>query len=172
MFYSNSRNSFNVRPLCFRMSASVPFASAECIGTTVLKAPSGERFSKETWLPFWRNSTNPARLSARTTRSPETLGSFATSMRDFYGCPKLLGLERSLFRHAPGFQVQLDSFPKIPSSALDIAALRSHAQLRTTRNIEFFFFGNQHRESVSHMAMLADVAQPGKQHEKRTSRIS
>jgi hypothetical protein len=163
MSYSNSRNSFSVRPLCFRMSASIPLASEECIGTTVLKTLSVERFSKETWLPFWRNSTKPARLRARITRSPETLGNFATSVGDFDRRPEFLRLGRSLLRRAPGFQIQLDGFAQVSARAFHIAALRSHAQLRASRDVKLLFLSDQNRESIGHMAMLADVAQPGKQ---------
>lgn len=163
MPYSNSRNSFSVRPHCFRMSASVPLASTECIGTTVLKTLSLERFSNETWLPFCRNSTKPARLRARITRSPETLGNFGTSVRNFHRRPEFLRLDRSFFRRAPGFQIQLNSFAQIPARAFYIAALRSDAQLRASSDVKLLFFGDQNRESVGHMAMLADVAQPGKQ---------
>jgi hypothetical protein len=163
MSYSSSRNSSSVRPLRFRMSASVPLASAECTGTTVLNTPSVERFSKETRLPYWRNSTKPARLRARTTRSPETLGNLATSVRDFDGRPEFLWLDRSLFRRAPGFQIQLNSFAQIIARAFHVAALRSHAQLWASSDVKLFFLSDQNREPVVHMAMLAAVAQPGKQ---------
>lgn len=162
MPYSNSRNSFSVRPLCFRMSASVPFASVECMGTTVLKTLSLERFSNETWLPFCRSSTKPGRLRARITRSPETLGNFGTSVRNFHRRPKFLRLDRSFFRRAPGFHIQLNSFAQVPACAFDIAALRRHTELRASGDIKLLFFYNQNREPVGHMAMLADVAQPGK----------
>jgi hypothetical protein len=155
MHHNNSRNSSSVKPLCFRMSASVPLASTECIGTTVLNTISAERFSKDTWLPFCRNSTKPARFSARMTRSPETLGSFGTSGRNFNRCPEFLRFDRPVFRCAPGFQIQLDSFAQISSSTLNVVTLRGDAQLRAARDVKVFFFGDENRESVSHMAMLA-----------------
>lgn len=163
MTYSSSRNSFSVRPLCFRMSASVPLASTECIGTTVLKTLFAECFSKETWLPFCRNSTKPARFRARSTRSPETLGNFATSVRDFHRRPEFLWLDRSLFRRAPGFQIQLNGFAQIPTRTFNIVALRRHTELRASSDVKLLFFGDENREPVGHMAMLSDVAQPGKQ---------
>jgi hypothetical protein len=163
MSYSSSRNSSTVRPLCFRMSPRVPLASTEGIGTTVLKTPSVERFSRETWLPFSRNSTKPACLRALITRSPETLGNFATSVRNFDGGPEFLWLDRSLFRCAPGFQIQLNSFAQVPARAFHIAALRSHTRLRASSHVKLLFFSDENRESIGHMAMLADVAQPGKQ---------
>jgi hypothetical protein len=155
MHHNNSRNSSSVNPLCLRMSASVPLARTECIGTTVLNTISVERLSKETWLPFCRSSTKPARFNARTTRSPEMLGSLATSGRNFDRRPEFLRFDRPVFRGAPGFQIQLDSFTQISASTLDVVALRSDTEFGAACNIEIFFFGDEHRESVSHMAMLA-----------------
>ena len=129
MHHNNSRNSSSVSPLCFRMSASVALASTACIVTTVLNTISAERFSEETWLPFCRRSTNPA----------ETLGSFGTSIGNFDGCP----------------QIQFDGLAQIPASTFDIVALRSDTQFWTAGELKVFCFGDQHRESVSHMAILA-----------------
>ena len=158
MYYRNSRNSSSVRPLCLRRSARVPFARAECMGTTVRKTISAVRFSKETWLPFCGSSRKPAGFNARITRSPETLGSFATSRRNFDGSPEFLRFDRPVFRRAPGFQIQFDGFAQISASSFDIAALRSNTQFWTAGHLKVFFFGDQYRESVSHMAMLALAA--------------
>ena len=155
MYYSNSRNSSSVRPLCLRRSARGPFARAECMGTTVRKTISAVRFSKETWLPFCRSSTKPAGFHARITRSPETLGSFATSRRNFDGSPEFLRFDRPVFRRAPGFQIQFDGLAQISASSFDIVALRSNTQFWTAGDVKVFLFGDQYRESVSHMAMLA-----------------
>jgi hypothetical protein len=155
MYYSNSRNSSSVRPLCLRMSASVPFARTECIGTTVREMISAERFSSETWLPFCRSSTKPARFNARITRSPETLGSFGTSGGNFDGCPEFLRFDGPVFRRTPGFQVQFDGLAQITSRTFNVAPLRSHSQFRAAGDVKLFFFGDQDRESVSHMGMLA-----------------
>ena len=160
--YRISKNSSSARPLCLRMSESVPLASSLCIGTTVLNTRSAVRFSRETWLPFWRNSTNPARFSARISRSPETLGSFGMSMRDFDGSPECLAFGCRAFGDAPGLQVQFDGFAKAGAGCLDIFSLRSDVQRRATRNIPSIFFGNQRGESVSHKPMLADVHSPSK----------
>jgi hypothetical protein len=157
MHYRNSRNSSNVRPLCLRMSARVPFASTECIGTTVRKTIPEVRFSKETWLPFCLNSANPARFNARTTRSPETLGSLGTSVRDFDRRPEFLAFYGSFFRSAPGFQIQFDRFAQISTSSLDVSALGSYTQFRASCHEKLVFFGDQNRESVSHKAMLSDA---------------
>jgi hypothetical protein len=159
MHHNNSRNSSSIKPLCLRMSASVPLASTECIGTTVLNTISVERFSKETWLPFCRSSTKPARFNARTTRSPEILGSFGTSGRNFDRCPEFLRFDRPVFRRAPGFQIQFDGLAQISASSFDVVALRSDTQFRAAGDVNVFFFGDEHRESVSHMAMLALHAQ-------------
>jgi hypothetical protein len=157
MHYSNSRNSSTVRPLCLRMSARVPFASTECIGTTVRNTISEVRFSSETWLPFCRNSAKPARFNARITRSPETLGSLGTSVRDFDRRPEFLTLDGPFFRRAPGFQIQFDGFAQISASILNVSALRSYAQFGASRDVKLIFFGDQNRESVSHRAMLSDA---------------
>ena len=155
MHHNNSRNSSSVKPLCLRMSASVPLASTECIGTMVLNTISEERLSKETWLPFCRSSTKPARFNARTTRSPEILGSFATSGRNFDRRPEFLRFVGAVFRGAPGLQIQFDGFAQISASAFDVVTLRSDAQFWTAGDVKVFFFGDQDRESVSHTAMLA-----------------
>ena len=158
MHYRNSRNSSSVRPLCLRMSARVPLARTECIGTTVRNTISEVRFSSETWLPFCRNSAKPARFNARTTRSPETLGSLGTSVRDFHRGPEFLSPERPLFRCAPGFQVQFNGFAQISASILNVSALRSYPQFGTSRDVKLVFFSDQNRESVSHIAMLSNAA--------------
>ncbi len=69
-------------------------------------------------------------------------------------------------RRAPGFQIQLDGFAQIAARGFNVAALRSHAQLWASSDVKLLFFGDQNRESIGHMAMLADVAQPGKQSSK------
>ena len=144
------------------MSESVPLASSLCIGKTVLQTRSDARSSRDTWLPFWRNSTNPVRFSARTTRSPETLGSFGMSMRNFDGSPECFAFGCRPFRNAPGLQIEFDSFAKARASALDVFPLRSDVQLWATRNIPTIFSGNQRGESVGHKAMLADVQKASK----------
>jgi hypothetical protein len=154
--YNNFRNSSSGRPVCLRMSDSVPFASSLCIGTTVLKTRSDVRFSRETWLPFWRNSTKPALFRARTTRSPETLGSLGISTRNFDGGPERFAFRRCPLRNAPGFDVQFNGFAKAGTRALDIFSLGSDVQLRAARDIPAVFFGNQRRKSVCHKPMLAD----------------
>jgi len=155
--YNNSRNSSSAKPLCLRMSESVPLANSLCIGTTVLKVPSEVRFSRDTWLPFWRNSTKPARFSARTTRSPETLGSFGMLVRDFDCGPERFAFRCRTLGNAPSLEVKLDGFAKAGAGALDIFSLRSDVQFRTACDVPTVFFGNQRRESVSHKPMLADV---------------
>jgi len=155
--YRRSRNSSTAKPHCLRTSDSVPLASSPCIGTTVLNTRSLVRFSNDTWLPLWRNSTKPARFSARTTRSPETLGSFGILVRDFDCRPERFTLRSRTLGDAPGFQVKLDGFAKAGACALDIFTLRSDVQLWTARNIPAVFLGNQSGESVRHKPMLADV---------------
>src|SRR5256885_14380771 len=59
------------------------------MGTTVFQVFSATLFSRETWLPFWRSCTKPARFKALITRSPETLGSLGISARNFDGGPDL-----------------------------------------------------------------------------------
>jgi hypothetical protein len=166
--YKSSRNSWSDRPLCLRMSDSVPLASSACSGTTVLKTRSDARFSRETWLPLWRNSTKPARFSARSTRSPETLGSFGMSMRNFDGSPECFAFGCRAFGNAPSLQIKFDGFAKAGAGALDVFSLRSDVQLRATRNIPAIFPGNQRGESVGHKAMLADVHNASKVLEQST----
>jgi len=71
-------------------------------------------------LSFCRNSENPARFKARTTRSPETLGSLGMSMRDFDGRPERRVFGWPFFREAPCFEVKLDGFAEVGTSALNI----------------------------------------------------
>lgn len=160
--YKSSRKSSTVRPHCLRISANVPLATSLCSGTTVLKTRSAVRFSKERWLPFWRNSTKPARFSARTTRSPETLGNFGISVRDFDGGPKRFAFGRGTFGKAPSFQVQLDGFAEASAGTFNVASLRRDIQLRAAGYVPAVFFGDQHGESVRHNPMLTDVARPSK----------
>ena len=87
--------------------------------------------------------------------SPETLGSFGTSIGNFDGCPEFLRFDRPVFRRAPSLQIQFDGFAQISASTFDIVALRRNTQFRTAGDVKVFFFGDQDRESVSHMAMLA-----------------
>jgi hypothetical protein len=155
--YRKSRNSSTAKPHCLRISDNVPLASSPCIGTTVLNTRSLVRFSSDTWLPFWRNSTKPARFSARTTRSPETLGSFGILVRDFDCGPERFAFRCRTLGNAPGLQVQLDCFAKAGTGALDIFSLRSDTQLWAARDIPTVFLGNQRGESVRHKPMLADV---------------
>jgi hypothetical protein len=58
----------------------------------------------------------------------------------------------------PGFQIRLDGFAQIPTSTFDIVALRSNTQFWAAGYVKAFFFSDQDRESVSHMAMLARPA--------------
>jgi hypothetical protein len=99
------------------------------MGTTVRKMISAVRFSKETWFPFCRSSRKSARFNARITSSPETLGSFGTSIGNFDRCPEFLRFDRSVFRRAPSFQVKFDGFAQISASTFDIVALRGDTQL-------------------------------------------
>ena len=59
------------------------------------------------------------------------------------------------FGCGPGFQIQFDGFAQISASTFDIVAFRSNTQFRAAGDVKVFFFGDEHRESVSHMAMLA-----------------
>ena len=156
------RNSSRLRPHWLRMSERVPRANSACIGTTVLNVRSDVHFSKDTWLPFWRNSMKPARFSARTTRSPETPGSFGILMRDFYCRPESLSLADGPVRNSPRFEIQLDSFAQIGPSALHISPLRSDVQFRTTCHVPAVVLGDQGGESVGHKPMLRDVHSAGK----------
>ena len=158
--YKSSRKLSSVKPLCLRISDSVPLASSPCIGATVLKRRSDVRFSRETWLPFWRNSTKPARLRARTTRSRETLGSLGMSTRHFDCSPERFTFCGGTFGNAPGLEVEFDGLAQTGTGALDIASLRSNVQLRAPRNEPGIFFGNQRGESVGHKPKLTDV--PGR----------
>src|ERR1700753_54655 len=144
------------------MSDRVPFASSVCIGTTVRNTLSPERRSTETWLPFWRSSVKPARLRARTKRSPETLGNLGMSAGYFYGSPERFKLSRSILGRAPGFEIQLDCLTQILASTDDVFALGSHTQLRAAGHIPIFFFRDQRREAVSHRVMLTKTTVSGK----------
>src|SRR5437899_8728651 len=139
------------------------------MGTTVLKTNSAVRFSNDTWLPFCLNSTKPARLSARTTRSPETLGSLGMSVGDFDGRPERGTVHGALFRHSPGFQIKLDRLAQVCASALDVRALRCDAQFRAPGHVQAVFFRNERGEAISHKAMLAEVWAAGK---NRTGLVS
>jgi hypothetical protein len=55
----------------------------------------------------------------------------------------------------PGFQIQFDGFAQISACTFDIAALRGYARFRAAGDVKLFFFGDEDRESVSHMGMLA-----------------
>ena len=59
------------------------------------------------------------------------------------------------FRRAPGFQIHFDGFARVTSRTFDVVTLRGDAQFRAAGDVKVFFFGDEHRESVSHMAMLA-----------------
>lgn len=52
----------------------------------------------------------PTTFSALTTRSPDTLGRFGMSSRNFDGCPELRRFGGPPVRSAPSFEVKLDSF--------------------------------------------------------------
>jgi hypothetical protein len=150
LLYSNSRNSSTVKPACFKMSPRVPLASVLCMGTTVRKTLSPARFSSDTWLPLCRNSTKPAFFRARTTRSPETLGSLVISFRDFYDSPKRCLAAGRRFRHAPSFEIQLDGLAEVGSSRLHIFPLRRNAKLRATSNVPLVFFGYESGKAIVH----------------------
>jgi len=62
----------------------------------------------------------------------------------------------------PGFQVQLDGLAQISASIFDIGALRCDTQFWAAGHVKVFFFGDEDRESVGHMGMLALQALPGK----------
>src|SRR5260370_38117551 len=98
--------------------------------TTVLKTRSLVCFSNDTWLPLWRNSMKPPGFSARTTRSPETLGSFGILVRDFDGGPERFTLRSRTLGDTPDLQVELDRFATAATGALDIFPLRSDVHLR------------------------------------------
>jgi len=87
-------------------------------------------FFERNMAAFWRNSTKPALFSARTTRSPETLGSFGMSVGDFDRCPELRGFGGPRLGHAPGFEVELDRFAKVGPGTFDVLALGSDTQFR------------------------------------------
>jgi len=148
--YSNSRNSSTVNPDCFKMSERVPLASEPCMGTTVRNTVSPTRLSSETWLPFCLNSTNPAFLRARTTRSPETVGSLVISLRDFDDRPEGSFAVRRRFWGTPSFEIQLNGLAQVGPSRLDIFPLRRDAKLRAARDVPFIFFGDQRGEAVVH----------------------
>jgi len=150
LLYSNSRNSSTVKPACFKMSPRVPLASELCMGTTVRKTFSPARFSSDTWLPFCRNSTKPAFLRARTTRSPETVGSFVISFGDFYDSPEGRFATGRRLWDAPRFEIQFNGFAQVGPSRLDIFPLRCNAKFRAARDVPFFFFGDERREPVVH----------------------
>jgi hypothetical protein len=65
-----------------------------------------------------------------------------------------LRFDRPVFRRAPGFQIQLDGFAQIFSSAFAVVALRGDTQFQAAGDIKVFFFGDEDRESVSRMGML------------------
>src|ERR1700676_613233 len=155
--YRRSRNSSSLRPHCLRMSERVPFANSECMGTTVLKTCSPTFFSRDTWLPFCRNSTKPPRLRARMARSPEMLGNLGISVRNFDGRPERWAFGWPLFRDAPGFEVQRDGFSKVRAGSFDIFALRGNVQLWATGDVPRVFLGDEHREAISHIRIVAEV---------------
>src|SRR6266849_8041998 len=100
----------------------------------------------------------PARLSARTRRSPDMLGSLAIGdlVSDFYKRPK--GLLRGVgLWGAPGFQVHLDGFAKVGPRGFDILALRGNTQFRAPGDIPVVFFRDQSGEAVVHSVMLTEV---------------
>src|SRR5256885_9388050 len=123
-------------------------------GNNSLKTWPSKWRSSDTWLPFWRSSTNPARFSARITRSPETLGSFGISAGDFQSCPERLALSWTLFWNAPGFEVELDRFAQVGARRFDVLALRRDIQLRTSGDVPSVFFCDERRKAISHRAML------------------
>jgi hypothetical protein len=59
------------------------------------------------------------------------------------------------FRRSPSLQIQFDGLAQIPASTFDFVALRSDTQFWTAGDVKVFFFGDQDRESVSHVAMPA-----------------
>ena len=162
MTYRSSRNSSMLTPDCLRMSERVPRANSVWSGTTVLKTRSDVRFSSDTWLPSWRNSMKPARFRARTTRSPETLGSFGISMGDFHGGPESFSVGGRPVRNPPSFEVQLNRLTQVCPSALYVFSLRGDVQLRAARYIPAVVLGDQGGESVGHTPMLTDVESPSK----------
>src|SRR5438445_9613471 len=139
------------------------------MGTTVLKTNSAVRFSNDTWLPFCLNSRKPARLSARTTRSPETLGSLGMSVGNFDGRPERGTVHGALFRHSPGFQIKLDRLAQVCAGVFDVRALRCNAQFRATGHVQAVFLRDECREAVGHKAMLAELWPAGK---NRTDLVS
>src|SRR5271169_4861031 len=150
LLYSNSRNSSTVKPACFKMSERVPLASELCMGTTVRNTFSPARFSSDTWLPFCLNSTKPAFLRARITRSPETVGSFVISLGDFDYSPERGLAARRRLGGAPSFEIKLNGLAQVGPSRFDIFSLRGNAKLRTAGDIPIIFFGDQRGEAIVH----------------------
>src|SRR5256885_14882585 len=105
------------------------------MGTTVFQVFSATLFSRETWLPFWRSCTKPARFKALITRSPETLGNLGMSAGNFDRSPKLGSFGRSAVRGTPGFEVELDSFAQVGARGFHVFSLRGDAQFGTACDI-------------------------------------
>lgn len=148
--YNNSFNSSDVNSACLRISERVPFARVECCGTTVRRTLSPILFSSETWLPFCRRTTNPTRLSARTSRSPEMLGNRGTSPCNLDERPERLLRYAIRFGRTPRLKIKLDGFPQTRPGRFNVLALRRHTEFGAAGHIPIVFFGNQGREAVVH----------------------
>ena len=57
----------------------------------------------------------------------------------------------------PCFEVELDGFAEVDTSALDVFALRRDIQFRAAGDVPTVFFGDERREAVGHKQMLAEV---------------
>jgi hypothetical protein len=143
-------NCSTVSPDYFRMSARVPLAHSSCMGTTVLKTSPPARFSSDTWLPFCLNSPKPERFKARTTRWPETLGSFGMSSGHFDGRPKGVQGCWMLFGNSPSLEIKLDRFREICACGLNIFSLRSDIELGAAGHVPPIVLRDERRKPVSH----------------------
>ena len=132
------------------VGAESPLAKELCMGTTVRNTLSPARFSSDTWLPFCRSSMKPALLRARTTRSPETVGSFVISFRDFDDSPEGGFAVRRRIWGAPGFQIKFNGLAQVGPRRLDIFSLRSDSKLRASGDVPFVLFGYEGGKAVIH----------------------
>jgi hypothetical protein len=155
--YKSSISSSIFKPHCLRISDRVPLANSEWIGTTVLKTCSPTLRSRETWLPFWRSSTNPARLSARISRSPKRSATWAYQRETSTVVQKDSDSGRRPSGTPQVSMYRLDGFTKAFAGTGDVFALRSNAKFRAPGDVPTVFFGYEGGEAVSHKAMLANL---------------
>ena len=105
-----------------------------------------------------RSCKKPARFKALTTRSPETLGSLGMSTGNFDSSPELRSLRGPAVGGAPSFEIELDSLAQVGAGGLNVFSLRRDAQLGAACHIPIVFFGDEGREAIVHIAMLAKAA--------------